>query len=238
MSPPPHPPFRAEGQSRQLYVRRVGRAPLMSGQAPHRLPPGRREHRGRWPATPDPGCHRPLMKTCKGLRTWCGSTSFSQLSFGSTYNRLWDGEMVRESGSEGRRSGPLLPRLSAPLVEFGSKASVNKTSREALTNAAGATFRRASRLAVKADGRVSERKGFLALKDVSLEVEHGEVLGIIGRNGAGTSALLKILSRITEPTEGRIRIRGQVASLLEVGRALTRNSRAGKTSSSKGRSWA
>jgi lipopolysaccharide transport system ATP-binding protein len=62
-----------------------------------------------------------------------------------------------------------------------------------------------------------EVEEFWALKDVSFEVKRSEVLGVIGRNGAGKSTLLKVLSRITEPSEGRVIISGRVASLLEVG---------------------
>jgi lipopolysaccharide transport system ATP-binding protein len=63
----------------------------------------------------------------------------------------------------------------------------------------------------------SESDYVWSLQDVSFEVKQGEVLGIIGRNGAGKSTLLKILSRVTAPTSGRIRVKGRVASLLEVG---------------------
>jgi lipopolysaccharide transport system ATP-binding protein len=60
-------------------------------------------------------------------------------------------------------------------------------------------------------------KEFWALKDINFEVKQGEVVGIIGKNGAGKSTLLKVLSRITEPTTGQIRMKGRLASLLEVG---------------------
>lgn len=65
--------------------------------------------------------------------------------------------------------------------------------------------------------KAHQSREFWALRGVSLQVQRGEVVGIIGNNGAGKSTMLKLLSRITEPTEGRISIHGRVASLLEVG---------------------
>ncbi len=62
-----------------------------------------------------------------------------------------------------------------------------------------------------------ELEDFWALKDVSFELKLGDIIGIVGSNGAGKSTLLKILSRITEPSRGRVEIKGRMASLLEVG---------------------
>jgi homopolymeric O-antigen transport system ATP-binding protein len=70
---------------------------------------------------------------------------------------------------------------------------------------------------VRALGSGARDESFWALRDVSFDVQHGEVVGVIGKNGAGKSTLLKILSRITWPTEGRALIHGRVGSLLEVG---------------------
>jgi ABC-2 type transport system ATP-binding protein/lipopolysaccharide transport system ATP-binding protein len=66
-------------------------------------------------------------------------------------------------------------------------------------------------------GRGSRREQLWALRGVDLAVEEGEVLGVIGRNGAGKTTLLKLISKITEPTEGLVRMRGRVGALLEVG---------------------
>ncbi|MDH4037278.1 MAG: ABC transporter ATP-binding protein [Candidatus Krumholzibacteria bacterium] len=66
-------------------------------------------------------------------------------------------------------------------------------------------------------GPRAPRETILALNDLSFHVDEGEVVGLIGRNGAGKSTLLKVLSKITYPTSGRIRVRGRVASLIEVG---------------------
>jgi len=96
--------------------------------------------------------------------------------------------------------------------QLGVRPSVDGSFREMLVNVAKAPIRRMRRLS----GRAKEG-WFWALRDVSFEVPPGEVAAIIGANGAGKSTLLKVLSRITEPTEGRIELRGRVASLLEVG---------------------
>ncbi|HVF67316.1 MAG TPA: polysaccharide ABC transporter ATP-binding protein [Pyrinomonadaceae bacterium] len=95
---------------------------------------------------------------------------------------------------------------------IGTRREGFPTLRDALTRAVGAPLRAARR-----DAARRQPQKFWALRDVGFEVRPGEVVGIIGRNGAGKSTLLKILSRITEPTSGRIELYGRMASLLEVG---------------------
>src|SRR5918993_243074 len=88
--------------------------------------------------------------------------------------------------------------------------------RDVLMDTVYAPVRLAKALVGKSDRRTNQNFVW-ALKDVSFDVEEGRVLGIVGRNGAGKSTLLKILSRVTEPTEGTVTVRGRVGSLLEVG---------------------
>lgn len=96
--------------------------------------------------------------------------------------------------------------------QIGAARTRHATLREQLTSGFKSLFHvNGRRAAVRVDNT------FWALKDVSFDVREGEVVGVIGSNGAGKSTLLKILSRITEPTEGRARIQGRVGSLLEVG---------------------
>lgn len=98
--------------------------------------------------------------------------------------------------------------------QIGLRERGHTTFREAIARAVTAPFRRLRELS----GATAEQESrFWALKDVSFDVEPGEVVGIIGRNGAGKSTLLKILSQITEPTTGKITLNGRVGSLLEVG---------------------
>lgn len=95
---------------------------------------------------------------------------------------------------------------------IGSSRESYQTLRETLTGAVKSPLRRLRRRGARSRG-----EEVWALKDVGFEVRPGEIVGLIGRNGAGKSTLLKILSRITEPTRGRVQLYGRVGSLLEVG---------------------
>ncbi len=102
--------------------------------------------------------------------------------------------------------------------EIGSVKDRGRTFREALTDKAMIPIRRIRNIFAAGASEIgTESKSIWALNDISLKVKQGEILGVIGRNGAGKTTLLKILSRITEPTEGRAEISGRVGSLLEVG---------------------
>src|SRR4051812_38977716 len=98
--------------------------------------------------------------------------------------------------------------------QLGTRERLHGTLRESISETLAAPIRFLTR---RGSTQESRKESFWALKDVSFRIGHGEVVGIIGRNGAGKSTLLKVLSRITQPTEGKLTLRGRVASLLEVG---------------------
>jgi len=111
--------------------------------------------------------------------------------------------------------------MSRPIIEIDGvgKRYTIRGQRERYLSLRDELARPFRRLMTKDQKTKDQRRAqdFWALRDISFSVNEGEVLGIIGRNGAGKSTLLKVLSKITPPTEGRITMRGRVASLLEVG---------------------
>jgi lipopolysaccharide transport system ATP-binding protein len=122
---------------------------------------------------------------------------------------------ARIAGERGMSSVAIRIDRLGKEFELGRTVERFPTLRDALVQGASGVARAAADLA---RGRTRPRpERFWAVRDVSLEIEQGEVVGIVGRNGAGKSTLLKLLARVTEPTSGSAQLRGRIGSLLEVG---------------------
>lgn len=112
--------------------------------------------------------------------------------------------------------------MSKPAIEVKNLSKVYNIGHERKSSAGTVTLRDAITNVVRkpaelVTGHKLKKEKFWALKDINFEVQSGDVVGIIGRNGSGKSTLLKVMSRIVEPTNGEIIMRGKTASLLEVG---------------------
>src|SRR6202041_1599309 len=123
------------------------------------------------------------------------------------------------SGAEALSSLPAMPHSAITIENLGKRYTIDhqRANGDAMRHAIEGAIR--APLAWLRSGwpKKIQRMDFWALRGVSLQINVGDVVGVIGNNGAGKSTLLKLLSRITVPTEGRIRIHGRIASLLEVG---------------------
>ncbi len=107
--------------------------------------------------------------------------------------------------------------MPQPIIQVSAVSKKYRLGKIGMTSFRDEVSRITDRLRGRGAATTPEASEFWALRDISFDVNPGEVVGIIGRNGAGKSTLLKILSRITEPTTGEITMRGRLASLLEVG---------------------
>ena len=166
----------------------------------------------------------PVVGVIDGFR-WAVSAGGEDAVPGRAWRRRWRrrwrcSRSASAISARPKRISPMSSEAMISIERLGKEYALGATGGgggyTALRDVIAAKARGLLRRTPRADTDKGDAS-FWALRNVSFDVQPGEVVGIIGRNGAGKSTLLKTLSRITEPTEGRIHLRGRVASLLEVG---------------------